>query len=320
MSFFNPENFHNQCGASPVDTALFELSQISETTSNNNVAPAVASYHHGDDDDDDDDGDDDPFGTVNSQEIRAKVDKILENAATTQHLVDEERVVDSVFRSLVACIIRDDIEHFTRLLFPVQHAASTTNGAALLVNFQHPHNGLSLLHVAAEFGRVEIVRLLVESGASVHLATMEGAMPLHNAASSAKTKVISLLYEMNADFNATDDEGDSPLHYAIRDSRVDSVRALLQYGADPSQANDDGESPLEFAQELGEHDIAKLLKSAMGDEKPRKHAPSASNVCWAKKDGAPLPNFYTMVVKRSNASSSANHHSYNNYVATQIVR
>ena len=72
--------------------------------------------------------------------------------------------------------------------------------------------GVSLLHLAANMGNVELVRLLIQEG---------------------------------ADVNAQDEDGDSPLHSAmVRADNYDVARTLLENGADLSSRAIDGKTPL----------------------------------------------------------------------------
>ena len=115
-------------------------------------------------------------------------------------------------------------------------------------NYQHPSNSESPLHCAlCKAGRpyyYNVVRLLLESGADVNLATtpnMEtgsfmrdvktcGETPLHRAAAYSDVKTIELLLEHGANREKKDANGDTPLTWASKHLRPASILSLLSYG------------------------------------------------------------------------------------------
>ena len=69
------------------------------------------------------------------------------------------------------------------------------------------------LHLAVENGHVEIVRLLVYSGAHVNAVDAEGKTPLHLAAENGEVDVMRLLIlEFGADDTARDRSNHTPLY------------------------------------------------------------------------------------------------------------
>ena len=62
--------------------------------------------------------------------------------------------------------------------------------------------GYTPLHVACHFGQLNMVRFLLQHGASVDKSTAVGYTPLHQAAQQGHTLVISLLLENKAKPNA----------------------------------------------------------------------------------------------------------------------
>jgi len=112
-------------------------------------------------------------------------------------------------------------------------------------------DGMTALHFAAESGRAEVARVLLEAGAAVDAGTRIGRYaPLHMAARGGHGPVVALLLEAGADANAaTTNSGVTALHLASAavDGRS-AVAALLDHGADPNaREGSAGQTPLMFA-------------------------------------------------------------------------
>lgn len=141
---------------------------------------------------------------------------------------------------------------------------------------------------------VEVVRLLIDNGASVHAGGFMGmmnAMPLHytrdagiaellldhgarindtsamNSSSplvcavwSRQVAVARLLLERGASVNLADTNGQTPLHHAARYPDAWMVRKLLEYGADRKALDTDGKTPLDLAVEAGYEENVEALR------------------------------------------------------------
>src|SRR5882672_2105713 len=114
------------------------------------------------------------------------------------------------------------------------------------------------LHLAAAGYRVEIIRLLLASGADPNAtANRRRSSPLHYASdgyitgpvwdAERQVKTIQLLLDAGAVINAQDQNGAAPLHRAVRTRCAAAVRCLLRAGADPTQKNKPGSTPFHLA-------------------------------------------------------------------------
>lgn len=65
-------------------------------------------------------------------------------------------------------------------------------------NIPYPGNKLTALHRAAAFGQIDIVKILIESGAKVNPLSTDGDSPMVYAASSGYTDVVEALIEKGA--------------------------------------------------------------------------------------------------------------------------
>jgi ankyrin repeat protein len=136
---------------------------------------------------------------------------------------------------------------------------------------RHSHDGWTPLHLAAHFGRVDTLRLLLECGADVHARSSNpmNNTPLHAAAAGGKPETVAAvaaLLARKADPNARQHGGWTALHSAAQSGRLDLARLLLDHGAEPNPRSDDGTTALEMAEEKGHREVAALLRDRGAEE------------------------------------------------------
>ena len=100
------------------------------------------------------------------------------------------------------------------------------------------NNGATVLHLAAENGHADVVKILVDEGADVAAAyrqsggSMSGSTALHWAARLGHEGVVTILLDAGADVDAKKRWGGTALHDAARGGHVGVLRILLDVGAD----------------------------------------------------------------------------------------
>lgn len=126
--------------------------------------------------------------------------------------------------------------------------------------------GYTPLHVAAKYGRTEILRLLLETGAACNPKTCRSLYtPLHLAAMYQKTGAArELLKNASCEVDAQDSRGNTPLFYACSRNDVKMIELLLTQGANTRVKNQDGVTALREAERKMLYNVVALLKGVDG--------------------------------------------------------
>ena len=129
---------------------------------------------------------------------------------------------------------------------------------------EHSSDGWTILHLACFFGHPDTAQMLIEKGASVHdqSANTLANKPLHAAVAGRNVEIIALLLASGADVNARQHAGYSALHAAAVNGDEEIVRMLLAHQADPLAGTEKGETPISMARDKGHSHVVQLLESA----------------------------------------------------------
>lgn len=116
---------------------------------------------------------------------------------------------------------------------------------------------------ACASGDIDEVQCLLNKGADINTANVDGLTALHQAVIDENLEMVQFLLSNGADVDAQDNEGWTPLMAGISCNFLDIVRYLLSKNADPVLHNNDGELPIDLA----ETDEMRLLLEAKIKEK-----------------------------------------------------
>ncbi len=115
------------------------------------------------------------------------------------------------------------------------------------------------LNYAVGKGDISLVRYFIKHGANINFHGNASNSPLHVAAGDGRFKIAQLLISQGARVNAKAWENLSPLHGAARWNHPKLAKLLIKNGADVNAQDDDGKTPLHDVAEGGHRKIAKLL-------------------------------------------------------------
>jgi ankyrin repeat protein len=127
-------------------------------------------------------------------------------------------------------------------------------------------DGFTPLGLAAFFGHLEAVKVLLDAGAEINVSSRNAlkAVPLRSAAVAGHLDIARLLVARGADVNARGEGGQTPLHEVAGGGRIEFARLLLDHGADVNAKGDDGKTPLTVAVENKQTEMANFLRSRGG--------------------------------------------------------
>lgn len=78
---------------------------------------------------------------------------------------------------------------------------------------------------------LEAIQLLLDFGADIHYRNTLGSTPLHIAARCGRIEIVRLLLERNANFNLEDNTNDTPIVVAFENAHTNIVHLLQRHGA-----------------------------------------------------------------------------------------
>lgn len=128
----------------------------------------------------------------------------------------------------------------------------------------------SWLHIAATYGKIEVVKYLIECGIDVNLnGGLGNCNALRNAAFEGYLDIVKVLYQNGAILDVSNPNR-NPLFAAIYNGHYDIVKFLVENGIDITANYSIGKldkvDAYEYARQFGQTEIANYLKSKL-DEK-----------------------------------------------------
>ncbi len=141
--------------------------------------------------------------------------------------------------------------------------------------------GRTPLMMASIFGHSHVVRILLDEGASVAMASKDGYTALFVAAQKGHLAVTKLLVNAGSNTTARSVSGSTPLHPAAAGGHLEVMSVLIGAGAHVDSRCSDGATPLFLAADEGNLGAVKVLLrakanpllAAMHPEKGTPHLP-----------------------------------------------
>ena len=122
-------------------------------------------------------------------------------------------------------------------------------------------DGFFPLGLAAFFGHRAIVEFLLKNGAEVNTAARNAqrVTALHGAVAGRDVEIVKMLLERGASANVKQERGFVPLHDAAANGNLALVQLLVKHGAHVDAKSDDGKTPVDMAVDRGHNEVADWL-------------------------------------------------------------
>jgi ankyrin repeat protein len=122
--------------------------------------------------------------------------------------------------------------------------------------------GGSPLSEASALGYTELVRYLLSKGAKLKITDQKESV-LHAAVRSSNFELVKTILDAGASVNDVEELGETALHVAAEDDgRAEIVKLLLEAAADINAKRIFDETPLEVAINKGSQEIVRILERA----------------------------------------------------------
>lgn len=122
-------------------------------------------------------------------------------------------------------------------------------------------SGVTVLMQYVGLNNEDMVRKVLDRGATVELQDSDGDTALHRAAQSGNVEILELLLAKGAKPDVQNKVGGTALMWAAVFGHEDAARALLEKGADPSLKDNQGRTASDWAIENKREEIAHLLQT-----------------------------------------------------------
>jgi ankyrin repeat protein len=121
-------------------------------------------------------------------------------------------------------------------------------------------NGVTVLISYVWRDQVDVVKGLLDRGASVNLQDGDGDTALHGAAQSGNVEITNLLLAKGADPNIQNKVGGTPLMWAAAYGNDKVVGVLLQHHADATLKDGDGKTAKDWAIQNKRDSVVQILQ------------------------------------------------------------
>jgi hypothetical protein len=133
-------------------------------------------------------------------------------------------------------------------------------------NEPHPNatmeGNATTLMAAAHAGDDDVLLDLIQRGADLEAADVDGYTALMYACNGGQIRSVEVLLDAGANVNARDNQKSTPIMFAAQHGQTDIVQRLVEHGAELDARGDHGLTALGFAQQNGHEETVGVLEQA----------------------------------------------------------
>ena len=165
----------------------------------------------------------------------------------------------------VAAFKQGDYEEAKRLLPEIQQPQNITTKFSLTGNRGGESNSVTLVHLAAYHGWLDIIKTMKEYYMSNYIDS-NGSTPLHYAAAGGSLAVIDyLITELGYDLTTPNNDGALSLHFTCHHGHLNATKFFItKHNCDPNIQDKYGWTPLHCSSAGGHMNIMQYLITELG--------------------------------------------------------
>ncbi|XP_067838798.1 ankyrin repeat and death domain-containing protein 1B-like [Heptranchias perlo] len=191
-----------------------------------------------------------PRDGSSQMEILLPAEKEFHNAAKN----NDVNTLTRCLQQNVQINIRTELDR-TALHFAVANMNETAVAFLLnhnaMVDIKDKH-GMDAFLLAAWFGHLRILKLLVEKGVDRKSTNLEGMNALHCAAQNNHISIVQyIIKELQLDLNKPTEEGKKPYHLAVENGHLEMEKALREFEYNTQEKDKEGNMALHLAARNG---------------------------------------------------------------------
>ncbi len=152
------------------------------------------------------------------------------------------KVVRALLKTQDVDIVSPLVLNFTPLDYAVLHGKREI--VELLIHYLGNDCEVkqAILIKASQYGRKDIVAMLIKSGTNANAKNKYGNTALLEATQNGYKEIIQMLIEAGADVNVQDKDGNTALIHAAQNDNLDIIRLLISFNANILEKNNEGDS------------------------------------------------------------------------------
>jgi len=134
----------------------------------------------------------------------------------------------------------------------------------------HTKQKMSPMHIAANFGYIDVVKNLIQKSDNPNAANDFGITPIHLAARQGHLGIVDALMVSVENPNIPENSGNTPVHFAAIGGNRQIVESLKLFTDNLNKPNTAGDTPSKYAKINGHHNLSSFLENGSNPNLPKR--------------------------------------------------